>query len=205
MRYVFCTEESITSREEISKQRAKVLYYKLCIPTRLYNGKRFVREEYLDYYIYSRLMDWTISWHWRCTKKNKWLRVQRGFKKVYIHVPELLNMFWQWILLADWTVKIVEDLAEWWKYMGSWNRHVWLDEIWPYKVSTVFLWLDHGFWWTPLWFETMVFLDWDEVDCERYETIHQAWQWHINYIKKYGWEKSKHPLVLMTLMDEQIP
>jgi len=55
------------------------------------------------------------------------------------------------------------------------NRHLWrvgLDEVDNYRVSTVFLCLDHNFSKTgpPIMFETMIFLkdSWSEVYCKRY-------------------------------------
>jgi len=58
-------------------------------------------------------------------------------------------------------------------------------------VSTVFLGLDHGYFGTPLWFETMIFpaddsgdiTDWCELWADRYTTIQEAREGHVRAVE----------------------
>jgi hypothetical protein len=66
--------------------------------------------------------------------------------------------------------------AQAWEYE---NRKVALTEVGAYRVSTVFLVIDHG--WgskVPLLFETMVFGGDTEFEMARYSTWEQAMQGH---------------------------
>lgn len=77
------------------------------------------------------------------------------------------------------------DVHKWAAWYETAERHVGDDEIDGYRVSTVFLGLDHN--WgggAPLLYETMIFCD-DANDvyslhnwCERYSTWDQAAAWH---------------------------
>ena len=65
-------------------------------------------------------------------------------------------------------------------------RQVGLDSVGDYRVSTVFLGLDHGFGGARLWFETMVFKGDSYADryCDRYETAEQAKAGHLDTVNK---------------------
>jgi len=87
---------------------------------------------------------------------------------------------------------------------GVWRR-VAEDDLPDYRVSTVFLGLDHNFENSgpPLVFETMVFPsgEWSEVYCERYSTWDQAEVGHKKAVKEYETElqltKLKHKVVAL--------
>ena len=65
-------------------------------------------------------------------------------------------------------------------------KRIALDKLDKYKVSTVWLGLDHNFSnEKKLIFETMVFKDNDEVDCERYSTEKEAIEGHKAMVKKW--------------------
>jgi len=77
--------------------------------------------------------------------------------------------------------------------LGQWSlcishvqqRRIRYDEIGPYRVSTVFLGLDHAFSpieTTPILYETMVFQDGDSVACDRYTTRLEAVRGHIKML-----------------------
>ena len=84
------------------------------------------------------------------------------------------------------------------------NRRIVLDEVGEYKVSTLFLGLDHGVGYVPHLFETMVFTKDFQVPeegegfyQERYATIQEAreghrkaveWVWITFYAKEWSWE-----------------
>ena len=74
------------------------------------------------------------------------------------------------------------DLLEWGRWLETADRHVAQDRIGPYRVSTVFLGLDHSFGCgPPLLFETMIFgpgFDRDEYQ-ERCATWEEAEEMHI--------------------------
>lgn len=59
-----------------------------------------------------------------------------------------------------------------------------LDEIGPYRVSTVWLGIDHGFGGhAPIIFETMVFKeDESDLDCRRYSTLRAAQIGHAEMV-----------------------
>jgi len=64
--------------------------------------------------------------------------------------------------------KIITDLMEWGKWMGSANRHVADEMIGESRISTIFLGLDHA--WgdsSPLVWETLVFGGRDDGEMER--------------------------------------
>lgn len=66
------------------------------------------------------------------------------------------------------------------------NRRVAYDEIEGYRISTVFLAIDHSFGGEPRWFETMIFgLD-DTADlyCKRYATWQDAVAGHADAVQK---------------------
>ncbi len=78
----------------------------------------------------------------------------------------------KYILTDDHRVVPEPDLHAWAEWFETAERHVALDMIGPYRVSTVFLGLDHDFARifpggqsrSPLIFETMIFDDSREVD-----------------------------------------
>lgn len=86
------------------------------------------------------------------------------------------------VLLPDGTVIEVEDSREWATFFQDFdNRRVALSEIAGYRVSTVFLGLNHSF--TPgkkLWFETMIFKGESSHDLymDRYKTLEEALRGH---------------------------
>jgi len=79
------------------------------------------------------------------------------------------------------------ELLEWAKWFETTDRHVGNDTINGYRISTVFLGLDHNFGvGAPLLFETMVFGDDDEEDMERYATYEEAEEGHKRFVEKYS-------------------
>lgn len=80
-----------------------------------------------------------------------------------------------WIL--DGIEPIEVDLMTWARWYGDADRHIAFDHLEPWRVSTVFLGLDHNFGGEgpPLLFETMVFGEgWGDLWCERTSTYEQA-------------------------------
>ena len=79
---------------------------------------------------------------------------------------------------------------------GVWKR-VALTEVGPYRISTVFLGLDHSFdvEGPPILFETMVFfsrLGALDIDMDRYATWAEAEAGHwlkVEEVKEWGWKK----------------
>ena len=60
-------------------------------------------------------------------------------------------------MLEDKTLVGTNDIIEWGRWMESADRHVALTESEMFRISTVFLGLDHGWNGIPLYFETMIF------------------------------------------------
>lgn len=83
-------------------------------------------------------------------------------------------------------VRPTTDIAEWTKYFESADRHVAVDMVGPWKVSTVFLGVDYGFaQGEPILFETMVFdPDGNDIFCARYTTYGEAWNGHQDTLEK---------------------
>lgn len=82
--------------------------------------------------------------------------------------------------LVDGRVVPVSGVKEWaMAFEEKRNRQIGDDNIGKYRVSTVFLGLDHGLGGKPLWFETMLFGD-GPLDQEqwRYETLEEAKEGH---------------------------
>ena len=78
---------------------------------------------------------------------------------------------------------VTADRLEWCCYIKTADRHVALDHIGKYKISTVFLGIDYGFGLTkkPLLFESMVFdenLESVEDFTRRYNTWDEAKKGH---------------------------
>lgn len=74
---------------------------------------------------------------------------------------------------------------EWGKWMQNADRRVGLDSVGDYRVSTVFLGLDHAFGnATPQLFETMVFKggSYAELYCCRYPTWEDAEEGHAEAV-----------------------
>jgi len=79
----------------------------------------------------------------------------------------------------------------------DYHEHIWkrVEQTWvgPYRVSTVFLGIDHNFFGEPpLLFETMVFLrdNGRELDTARYASWNQAVEGHhvmVKEVEKWGW------------------
>ena len=95
-------------------------------------------------------------------------------------------------ILVDNEVVPCPDVLEWGKWMGSHERHVGDTHIGPFRISTVFLGLNHGYGSTDLWFETMVFIDRGEpfepfkdvLFCQQYCTYAEAERGHENIVEK---------------------
>ena len=71
------------------------------------------------------------------------------------------------------------DLFKWARWLDSAERHVKLTEQDDVRVSTVFLGIDHS--WDddrPILFETMVFIDGDGGEMDRYATWDEAVEGH---------------------------
>lgn len=79
-----------------------------------------------------------------------------------------------------------DDLLSWAAWMENADRRVYLTLVGPYRISTVFLGLDHNFGsGPPLLFETMCFDgDDEEVNCLRYETWEQAERGHKEIVRR---------------------
>lgn len=91
----------------------------------------------------------------------------------------------------------VDDLLEWAHWMESGNRRVAEDHVGLYRVSTVFLGLDHNFHRVfygdgpPIVFETMVFMGLGEVrDEERCSTWDEAIAQHERIVTRLKRELS---------------
>jgi hypothetical protein len=78
------------------------------------------------------------------------------------------------------------DLITWAEWMEDADRHVALSIQEGIRVSTVFLGLDHSFDddAPPLLFETMVFMDEKDEDCERYSTWEEAEAGHARMVRQ---------------------
>ena len=78
------------------------------------------------------------------------------------------------------------DLLKWGKWMETADRHVALTERDDVRISTVFLGLDHSLWdgGPPILFETMVFINGDGGEMERYATWDEAVEGHANMVAK---------------------
>jgi len=88
-------------------------------------------------------------------------------------------------------------LVEWAKLSEQRDyRRIGFDELGNgYRVSTVWLGLDHRFGsGSPLFFETMVFEDgsWSEVDCDRYGSEEDALIGHAAMVAK--WTEKQRPI-----------
>jgi len=79
----------------------------------------------------------------------------------------------------------VDDIvtaASWWEN----NRQVAFDTVDDLEISTVFLMLNHRFWpkGPPILFETMVFRDGKEVECQRYASWDDAVTGHAVILRR---------------------
>lgn len=86
----------------------------------------------------------------------------------------------------DHSVNLVHDSTAWRWWMDWADRRVDQTIVGPYRISTVFLGLDHNFGsGPPLLFETMCFDGNDtEVNCIRYETWEQAEWGHKEIVRR---------------------
>jgi hypothetical protein len=64
-------------------------------------------------------------------------------------------------------------------------RRVNLTKLGNYKISTVFLTIDHGFGGKPMFFETGINLNGDWEIVERYSTYDEALNGHKKYVEEY--------------------
>jgi len=81
----------------------------------------------------------------------------------------------------------VDDIvtaASWWGKDG--NSRVALDTVGDLEISTVFLMINHRFWpkGPPILFETMVFRDGEEVECQRYASWDDALTGHAVIVRR---------------------
>jgi hypothetical protein len=95
----------------------------------------------------------------------------------------------------------MSDMTAWGEWMADFENHrrVAQDEVGAFRVSTVFLGIDHGFGRSdrPVLFETMVFGPADDADleCVRYCTWQEAEIGHAEMLRKVkGWPQPKPPL-----------
>lgn len=81
------------------------------------------------------------------------------------------------------------DIIKWGKWFQDADRHVAQDDDEKYKISTIFLGINHNFGeeGPPLLFETMVFKrgSWSEEDCARYATQEEAEAGHAAMVAKW--------------------
>ena len=88
----------------------------------------------------------------------------------------------------------IDDLLEWAKKFefDLQIRRVALTEEGKWRVSTVFLGIDHNYSMNgpPLLFETMVFRGKEDFDQQRYATWEQAEQGHAHMCKKFNLTES---------------
>lgn len=90
-------------------------------------------------------------------------------------------------ILKDKKVVACHDLLEWAKWFETADRHVADENVGKYRISTVFLGIDHNFLGgEPILFETMVFSDDEDGDEERYSTWEEAEKGHKKMVKKYS-------------------
>ncbi len=83
-----------------------------------------------------------------------------------------------YIILPDHSIKCVPlmEWAQWFEERGE--RTVGKTRIWNAEVSTMFLGLDHRFWWEgpPIIFETMIFGDGYNSSCREYCERYCTWE-----------------------------
>jgi hypothetical protein len=90
-----------------------------------------------------------------------------------------------------------DDLLEWGRWLEDSDRRVAYTKTWTYRVSTVFLGLNHNFMeGEPLLFESMVFPmgGWEEQEMARYSTWDEAITGHRAMVRRLfqtlaPWEK----------------
>jgi len=97
--------------------------------------------------------------------------------------------------MSDWYIEkdgvpVKSEMLEAAKNLETNNRTVGLDKVGDYRISTVFLTIDHSFGRSgpPLLYETMVFNDGDtgnlDLECERYSTRKEALAGHRVMVEK---------------------
>lgn len=89
----------------------------------------------------------------------------------------------QYILVGHQPV-VCRDLLTWARWFETADRQVRDSFQGDVRVSTVFLGLDHGWGDTPALFETMVFINGDGGDMERYATWEEAEAGHDRWVAK---------------------
>ncbi len=99
-----------------------------------------------------------------------------------------------YILQGQTPVKVT--LHEWAEWLNTANRHVAVTSVGEYRVSTVFLGLDHSFGdgGLPVLFESLVFKgehSWDEIDGRRYHFWSEAENGHAELVAEL--EKKVEP------------
>ena len=91
-------------------------------------------------------------------------------------------------ILEDKTVKPIEDVLTWAKFVENGPRRVNKTKLPDGKwVSTIFIGVDLGFNGKPQTFETMVFErdGMESLDCERYSTWGEAQEGHEGMVAKW--------------------
>jgi hypothetical protein len=103
----------------------------------------------------------------------------------------------KYILTEDHRVVPVSDLLTWARWYETADRHVGQDMVGPYRVSTVFLGLDHDFLphlrspsLEPLVFETMIFDSSREISSPWFSrTFHPSFHFQRRY---RNWDAAKN-------------
>lgn len=84
---------------------------------------------------------------------------------------------------------VEEDIIKW-ANKHHMQRRIKFDENETYKISTIFLGIDHNYeeFGDPILFETMIFFegDWQDETQKRYETYEQAIEGHEQALKSVG-------------------
>lgn len=91
-------------------------------------------------------------------------------------------------ILVDKKAVPCPDLYEWARWIDKRsNKVVANDVVNRFRISTVFLGIDHGFddGATPVLFETMIFPEdsWEDLFCQRYTTYHEAEATHKRVVE----------------------
>lgn len=101
----------------------------------------------------------------------------------------------RYILTADHRIEPEPDLLTWARWFETADRHVGCDMIGPYRISTVFLGLDHDYMQErvtrsdPLVFETMIF---DDSKLESSPFFSAKFHLSFHFQRRYrSWEAAK--------------
>ena len=108
-------------------------------------------------------------------RSRRWRRLQRFMAWQSHGQLDLFMRLGQYIETPNGGVRRV-NTKRWIEWLSTEpNKHVAEDFVGPYRVSTVFLGIDHGYPGPrPVLYETMVFRGWADRACERYCTREEA-------------------------------